>query len=61
MMEHIQECPGAEFSISNFSIIAKRLRGREARKKYETLYIKFWDRRAGTINICEASRQLFLF
>ena len=61
MMDHIQACPEAEFSLKNFRIIAKRLRGREARKKYETLYIKFWDRRAGTINICEASRQLFLF
>ena len=61
MMEHIQNCPNAIFSANNFSIIAKRLRGREARKKYETLYIKFWDRRAGTINICEASRELTLF
>ena len=61
MMEHVQGCPEAEFSISKFSIIAKRLRGREARKKYEALYIKFWDRRAGTINICEASRPLTLF
>jgi hypothetical protein len=61
MMEHILGCPEAEFAISNFTIIAKRLRGREARKRYEALYIKFWDRRAGTINICEASRTLTLF
>ena len=61
MMEHINGCPEAEFSIKNFSIIEKRLRGRDARKKYETLYIKFWDRRAGTINICEASNELVLF
>jgi len=61
VMEHIEICPTAKFSVGNFSILAKRLRGREARKKYETLYIKYYDRHAGTINTCEASRTLVLF
>ena len=61
MMDHIRECDDAEFSLTKFSIIAKRLRGREARKRYESIYIRYYDRHTKTINVCKSSRQLLIF
>ena len=61
MMEHIRESQNCQFDKGKFSIVAKRLRGREARKRCETLYIRYFDRRAQTINVCESSRTLQIF
>ena len=60
LMKHIDACGGA-FSTGNFSVISRGLRGRESRKRCEALYIKFYARRAKTVNIQSASRELVLF
>ena len=68
LSEHIAECdacephdPGGtkEVDKSRFSIIAKRLRGREARKRYESIYIRYFNKKA--LNICSSSRDLVIF
>ena len=72
LSEHISECnacepqdPGgtSEVDKSRFSIIAKRLRGRElpreARKRYESIYIRYFNKKA--LNICSSSRDLIMF
>ena len=61
MMEHIGESEACQFDKGNFSVVAKRLKGREARKRCESIYIRYFDRRALTINTCESSRQLQIF
>ena len=61
MMEHIQKCEMAVFSYSKFSIVARGLRGRESRKRYETLWIRYYDRRSLAFNVCESSRDLKIF
>ena len=60
LMKHISMC-GSSFSMNNFRVIARGLRGREARKRCEALFIKFYGRRAKTVNIQSASRELVLF
>ena len=60
LFKHTLEC-GFSFDSSNFSIIARNLQGREARKRCEALYIKFYNRRAKTVNIQSTSRDLVLF
>ena len=66
LSEHIAVCeacddPGGGRTIdrARFSIIAKRLRGREARKRYESIYIRYFNKRA--LNICTSSRDLVIF
>ena len=44
-----------------FSIVARHLRGKEARKRFETVYIQFYNKRAQTVNVCEKSRTLAVF
>jgi hypothetical protein len=60
LMKHIQFCNNS-FSVGNFRVIARGLRGKEARKRCETLYIKFYARRAKTVNVQSTSRELVLF
>jgi len=40
LMEHLTAC-GEKFCMDNFDVVAKRLYGRESRKRYETLYIRY--------------------
>ena len=61
MMEHIAECEGALFSKNNFSIVARGLRGRESRKRYESIWIRYYDRCSLAFNVCERSRELKIF
>ena len=61
LMEHINGCEGAEFSPTNFSIVARGLRGRESRKRYESIWIRYYDRRGLAFNVCESSRELQIF
>ena len=61
MMEHITNCEGAQFTDNNFSIVARGLRGRESRKRYESLWIRYYDRRSLAFNVCERSRELIIF
>ena len=61
LMSHIKECEGAEFDFNLFSIVARGLRGRESRKKFETIWIKYYDRNSLALNVCESSRPLKLF
>ena len=60
LYKHTMEC-GFDFDFSRFSIVARNLQGREARKRCEALYIKFYNRRAKTVNIQSTSRDLILF
>ena len=60
LTEHLQHC-GSKFLYKNFKIIARNLKGSESRKKFETLYIKFYDKRCQTMNICSSSRELTIF
>ena len=61
MMQHIQNCEGAEFDASNFSLVARGLRGRESRKRYESIWIRYYDRSSLAFNVCESSRDLKIF
>ena len=45
MMQHITNCEGSEFSSKSFSIVARGLRGRESRKRYESIWIRYYDRK----------------
>ena len=61
MMEHIRSCHGAQFNSSYFSIVARGLRGRESRKRYESIWIRYYDRSSLAFNVCERSRELKIF
>ena len=61
MMQHIKDCEGSEFSSKNFSIVARGLRGRESRKRYESIWIRYYDRKSRAFNLCESSRDLKIF
>ena len=60
MSGHLSKC-GADFDPDGFKIVTRGLKGSTARKKYETLYIKFFSRINKTMNICEVSRDLTMF
>ena len=61
LMEHIKGCKGSDFSPTNFSLVARGLRGRESRKRYESIWIRYYDRRGLAFNVCESSRELQIF
>ena len=61
LMEHVTSCPGVEFRDRNFTIVARGLRGRESRKRYESIWIRYYDRRGLAFNVCESSRDLQIF
>ena len=61
MMEHINSCEGAKFTDKNFSLVARGLRGRESRKRYESIWIRYYDRNSLAFNVCERSRELKIF
>ena len=61
MMQHISNCEGAEFDNRNFSIVSRGLRGRESRKRYESIWIRYYDRNSRAFNLCESSRELKIF
>ena len=61
LMQHIKSCDGSDFSPTNFSIVARGLRGRESRKRYESIWIRYYDRRGQAFNVCESSRELQIF
>ena len=61
LMEHIKGCKGSDFSPTNFTIVARGLRGRESRKRYESIWIRYFDRRGKAFNVCESSRELQIF
>ena len=60
LMEHLGKC-GENLSFGNFSVVAKRLYGRESRKRYDTLYIRYWEARGKAMNICSSSRMMTIF
>ena len=61
IMHHINACEGAEFDHKNFSIVSRGLRGRESRKRYESIWIRYYDRNSLAFNLCESSRELKIF
>ena len=60
MQKHIEECK-AVWEPDKFKIVARGLKGATARKKYETMYIKFFMKLGKCLNICEISRDLCIF
>jgi len=60
MSEHLAEC-GEVFDENNFTIMARNLKGMTARKKYETMMIKWYSKQGILMNICEISRNPTLF
>ena len=57
---HLAEC-GEVFDENNFTIMARNLKGMTARKKYETMMIKWYSKQGILMNICEISRNPTLF
>ena len=60
MSEHLAKC-GQAFDKSRFEVIARNLKGSDARKKYETLMIRDLYRKGLAMNICETSKCLKVF
>ena len=64
IFEHIQECAEASHLVERdkFTIVAKRLKHRDARKRFESIYIRYFDKKAHqTMNNCKSSRELVIF
>ena len=63
IFEHVKEAADSvcTFDKANFSIVARNLRGTNSRKRCEALYIKFYERRAQTVNAQSYSRELIIF
>ena len=64
IFQHVQECSQATtVERDKFSCIQKGLRHANARKRYETLFIHYHDKRASssTMNRTTASKELILF
>ena len=61
--EHTQTCSSAAaVERDKFTIVAKRLRHRDARKRFESIYIRYLDKKAHTtMNNCKSSRELVIF
>lgn len=60
IQEHLKTC-GEIFDRGKFSVVASGLKGKLSRKKYETLYIKYYMKRGSCMNTCEVSRNLSVF
>ena len=60
MSEHLKDCK-SEFHEKYFTIMARGLKGMNARKKYETIMIKWYSKQGKLMNICEVSRNPTLF
>ena len=61
--DHILVCTSSDtVDRDKFSIVAKRLRHRDARKRFESIYIRYYDKRAhSTMNGNKSSRDLACF
>jgi hypothetical protein len=61
--DHILVCSSSDVvERDKFSIVAKRLRHRDARKRFESIYIRYYDKRAhSTMNGNKSSRELACF
>ena len=61
--QHSIECEDSSLvDRDKFTIVAKRLRHRDARKRYESIYIRYYDKAAhSTMNNCKSSRDLVIF
>ena len=54
---HLHVC-GQDFDMTRFEVIARNLKGWDARKKYETLYIRDLYKKGLAMNTCESSKNL---
>ena len=67
IFEHTKECADSsqverDKLKSQFTIIAKHLKHRDARKRYESIYIRYYDKKAhSTMNNCKSLRDLVIF
>ena len=61
--QHSKECKDSSLvDRDKFTIVAKRLNHRDARKRYESIYIRYYDKKAqSTMNNCKSSRDLVIF
>ena len=61
--DHLSVCTSSDVvERDKFSIVAKRLRHRDARKRLESIYIRYYDKRAhSTMNGNKSSRELACF
>lgn len=61
--DHILVCTSSDtVERDKFSVVAKRLRHRDARKRFESIYIRYYDKRAhSTMNGNKSSRELACF
>ena len=58
--DHLARC-GQAFDKSRFEVVARNLKGSDARKKYETLMIRDLYRKGLAMNVCETSKYLKIF
>jgi len=56
-----QPPPLPKLKPERFVAVARGLRGRESRKRYETFYIRHHERRGLAINVCKKSREMVLY
>jgi len=66
IFEHQHECVDSSLlDRDKFTIVAKRLTHRDSRKRYESIYIRYYDKKANhsgsTMNNCKRSRELVIF
>ena len=61
--DHVVTCTSSDtVDRDKFSIVAKRLRHRDARKRFESIYIRYYDKKANsTMNGNKSSRDLAIF
>ena len=64
---HVKDCPDCATSShtverDRFTVIAKGLKDDDTRKRYESIFIRYFDKKAHrTMNDCKSSRELVIF
>ena len=63
VFDHIPICANSSLvERDKFTIVAKRLRHKDARKRYESIFIRYYDKKSeNTMNNCKQSRELVIF
>ena len=60
IIDHVNESE-CVFDPANFTVVASNLKGMNARKRCEALYIRWYDRKAQTVNNQTYSRELVIW
>ena len=61
IIDHVNESVDCVFDPGVFTVIASNLKGTNARKRCEALYIRWYDRKAQTVNNQTYSRELVIW